>query len=403
MTDAAGLEVTVVGGGLGGLVAARRLALGGASVTLLEAGDRLGGTVTHHVVGGIVLDAGAESFATRAGTVEGLARSLGLGDEVVPPTGGGSWLHRAAGAVPLPATSIVGIPGVPLARDVVRVVGWRTAARAMLDELIPGTVGDAATSLGALVRRRMGAGVLEQLVAPVVMGVHSQHPDVLEVDRVAPGLRAAMRREGSLAKGVRDLRDRAPAGAAVLGIRGGVHRLVDELAADLDRFGVRVEIGRRVDRDEPLPGEVVWAANDTPVATRVWLVTLVVEQPALDANPRGSGLLVVPGTPGVGAKALTHGTAKWGWLRERAGAGRHVIRLSYDHEPTLAEAQTDAAVLLGTPLGAVVGTDVVAWTRASPRTLTDDERWYVGESVAGTGIANVVAHAERVAGELLAG
>ncbi|MFT4123069.1 MAG: FAD-dependent oxidoreductase [Microbacteriaceae bacterium] len=390
---------TVVGGGLAGLVAARRLALGGALVTLIEAGDRLGGTVTHHVVGGLVLDAGAESFASRRGVVETLARALGLSAEVVPPAGR-AWLHRETGAVPLPATSLLGIPGVPLASDVVAVVGWRAAWRAMLDELIPGTVGDRAPSLGALVRRRMGAGMLERLVAPVVMGVHSLHPDGLDVDRVAPGLRAAMRREGSLAKGVRDLRERAPAGAAALGIRGGVHRIVDELVADVERFGVRIELGRRVRPEEGLPGEVVWAANDTPVAARVWLATLVVDQPALDDAPRGNGVLVVPGTAGVGAKALTHATAKWDWLRERAGRGRHVIRLSYDHEPTVPEARADAATLLGAPLGTVVDAAVVAWTRCSPR-RPDGHRHRVGESVAGTGIANVVAQAERLAAELL--
>lgn len=392
-------DVLVVGGGIGGLVAARRLALGGMTVTLAEASQTLGGTVAHHVVGGLVLDAGAESFASRKGTVEALATDLGLGAEVVPPSGGGSWLYRAQGAVPLPATSVLGIPGVPLARDVVAVVGWRAAWRAMLDELIPGTVGDHAHSLGDLVRRRMGDALLEGLVAPVTMGVHSAHPDELDVDRVAPGLRAAMRREGSLAKGVRDMRASAPAGAAALGIRGGVHRLVDELVADVERFGVHVQLGRRV---EPgVTGEVVWAANDTPVATAVWLVTLVLDQRELDANPRGSGVLVVPGTPDVRAKALTHSTAKWGWLRERAG-GAHVVRLSYDHEPTVDDARRDAARLLGVGMGRVVDSDVVRWTRPSPRPLTDDEVVHVGETVAGTGIANVVAQAERAAAELLA-
>jgi oxygen-dependent protoporphyrinogen oxidase len=66
-------DFVVVGGGVGGLVLARRLVLGGASVIVLEASDSLGGTVARVRVGGIEVDAGAESFATRGGTVVALA------------------------------------------------------------------------------------------------------------------------------------------------------------------------------------------------------------------------------------------------------------------------------------------------------------------------------------------
>ena len=396
------MTITVVGGGIAGLVAARRLARGGADVVLHEAGDRLGGTVTWHAVGGVVLDAGAESFASRKGTVEKLATELGLAGDVVPPAPGPAWLYRATGAVPLPATSILGVPGVPLARDVVSVVGWPAALRALADELIPGTFAANAESLGDLVRRRMGSRMLDELVAPVTMGVHSAHPDELDVDRVAPGLRGAMRREGSLAKGVRDLRDRAPAGAAVLGIRGGIHRLVDELATDLAGLGVDVRLGSRY--AGPAGDDTVWAAPlhvSTP-GTRVVLVTLVLEGPELDANPRGTGLLVVPGTPGVTAKALTHSTAKWAWLRERA-AGRHVVRLSYAAPVPIDVARADASTLLGVPIAAsaVVDSDTVVWTRPAPE-HDDGSHWRVGETVAGTGLANVIAQATEVAEAVLA-
>lgn len=405
------MTVHVVGGGVAGLVAARRLARGGADVVLHEASDRLGGSLTFHTVGGLVLDAAAESFATRGTIVENLAVELGLGPDVVPPNPAGAWLYRAGGAVRLPATSILGIPGVPLAQDVIDVIGWPAAFRALLDELIPGVIGDRAETLGDLVRRRMGAGVLERLVAPVTLGVHSVHPDDLPVDRAAPGLRAAMRREGSLAKGVRDLRDRAPAGSAVLGIRGGVHRLADELAADCATYGVDVRLGSRFSgaMAAALPEHdvVVWAAPDAQEVedgTPVELVTLVVDAPELDAHPRGTGLLIAPGTPGVAAKGLTHATAKWAWLAERAG-GRHVLRLSYAAGGTPEQARADAETLLGVRLGAVEDADVVRWRRpapAVPAALDGSTRLRVGEAVAGSGLANVVRQATEVAESVLA-
>ena len=392
---------SVVGGGIAGLVVARRLAMAGRSVTLLEASDRLGGTVARHLVGGVDLDAGAESFAVRGGTVEALAREIGLGDEVVAPSAAGAWLQPASGAaVPLPATSILGIPGTPLAADVIAAIGTRAALRAQLDSLIPSLWARKSLTLGRLVRRRMGSAMLEKLVAPVVHGVHSVHPDELPLDR-AGGLRAAYAREGSLAAAVRSLRDAAPAGSAVAGVRGGIHRIVTELAADLETYGVDVQLGRRVRSVDGLAGTVVLAVPLHPSGGRkVVLATLVVEAPELASAPRGTGVLVAQGARGIRARALTHSTAKWEWLRERAG-GREVLRLSYDDEPAdlAAVALADASALLGVPLPKPVDFARVEWTRpASSASASAD----VGETVAGSGLAGIIAQATAKADELLA-
>jgi len=165
-------RVLVVGGGIAGLVAARRLVLGGRDVTVLESADRLGGQVARHSVGGIDLDAGAESFATRGGTVADLATRIGLGGDIVRPAELPAWLYRADGtAKPLPATSVLGIPGVAFAQDVIDAIGLRAAVRAQLDVLLPSLIGSRSATIGELVRRRMGSAVVEQLVAPVVRGV----------------------------------------------------------------------------------------------------------------------------------------------------------------------------------------------------------------------------------------
>lgn len=417
-TDA-GERVLVVGGGIAGLVAARRLVLGGMDVTVLEASDRVGGQVARHAVGGLDLDAGAESFATRRGTVAELAGRLRLGDEIVPPVELPAWLYRADGtAKPLPATSVLGIPGVALAEDVIAAIGLRGAMRAQLDLLLPSLVGAKSETLGELVRRRMGPAVVEGLVAPIVRGVHSLGPDDIAVDRAIPGLRAALLRDGSLTHAVRTMRTRAAAGSQVAGIRGGIARLIDELMADLQRFGVDVRLGARASDIAPdglalnggrLSGRVLMAAPD-PDATdresgrRITLVTLVVEQPELDAGPRGTGVLVAEGAPGVDARALTHLTVKWPWLAERAG-GLHALRLSYDGaEPdgAIARATADAAVLLGVPLARAVDAASVTWERAAPRAHAVDGMHYVGEAGAGTGLAAVIGQAEAEADVMLA-
>ena len=47
-------------------------------------------------------------------------------------------------------------------------------------------------TVGAVVRDRMGEGVLQALVAPVIAGVHSADPDTLDLRTVAPGLLEAL-------------------------------------------------------------------------------------------------------------------------------------------------------------------------------------------------------------------
>ncbi|TAM70594.1 MAG: protoporphyrinogen oxidase [Microbacteriaceae bacterium] len=518
-------RIAVIGGGVAGLVAARECARPGFRVMVLESSDRLGGTVARTTLAGVPIDTGAESFATRGGHVAALLTELGLGDEIESPNPAGAWLQLPDRAVPLPGGSLLGVPGSPLARDVIAAIGWRGAVRAYLDRLMPVMKIGHEQNFGRLVRRRMGAAVLDKLVAPVTTGVYSADPDELEVGAAAPGLNQALTRTGSLSGAVTELRTAAKpdagtassmagdkAGAAVAGLRGGIFRLIETLEADARARGAEVRTGVRVtaitraaddadvatgveptdeidvestnaERDRAAPwqvelaeGEVlaadvvllatpaaealellrgasagaadaadlgglaVLADLDWPHGTPVELATLVLDAPALDAAPRGSGMLVAAGA-NVRAKALTHTTAKWPWLAERAvqGApGRHVVRLSYGRvgqgqdqgypgqgaqtaELTDAEfrelALRDAAALLNIPLQAsmLVGFARTRWVSALPHAVIGqrdrvaavrsavgavDGLEVTGSWLAGTGLASVVPDAKEAAARI---
>lgn len=417
------------------------------------------------------------------GLVESLGLSDSI---VEPGTGaGGAWLAGLPGgrAAPLPKGGVLGIPTSPFAPDVRRIIGWGGAWRAYLaDTFTPVLTIGHAHSLGRLVRRRLGDAIADRLVAPVTNGVYSANADDIDPDVAAPGLGAAVTRTGRLFSAVNQLQGerrsaaKAP-GSAVQGLEGGMGTLVDALVAALAeqeveiRTGVGVEalerdrsggwrviaegaahpvspppetdaadqVGDDAEATDESAYAAVFVATDEGAARRllaphvagldaegaehgpaVAVVTLVLDAPELDAAPRGTGVLTVPGS--FRAKALTHVTAKWGWVRDAVPAGRHVIRVSFgaQGEPPATDGLSDdaaaelalgeAAAMLGTTLTReqLVGFRLERFAQSQPaaaigrRAAVERARARVaavrglgaaGAWVSGTGLAQVVPDA----------
>lgn len=467
----------VVGGGIGGLQAAHILAKSGLEPLLLEARGTCGGLVFGAPIGGVWVDLGAESFAKRSRVTAALCTELGL--DVVDPSGNSwVWSHRRPhpDAEPGYAFRIPhGVLGIPTDLDdplLGEVLSPDGLARAREDLTMGSGPGSDADDLATLVETRLGREVLDRLVDPIAGGVHSAHPSLLAVDVVSPGLREALVRDGALVRAAASLRAEAPSGAVVSSVSRGLftlpRALVERIGAlggtvasrrlvtglERDASGWRVthhEAGRGPDpADPPVPvgePEVVSterlvvaldgrAALDLlrplpaleigdwqlPRGADLAQVCIVLREPALDAGPRGSGLLVTPEAEGerrrVTCKALTHYSIKWPGVT--VGTGKHVLRVSYGRagvptpEPTLAGALADASVLLGVPLApdTVDGHAVVHFPNSLPpqtpghrarvAALTSRLAGVPGLAItgawyAGTGLAAVVAHSERVA------
>lgn len=419
-------ELIVVGGGVAGLVAARAAAQRGVSVAVIEGSEQLGGQVSAGLLGGVPIDLGAESFATRGDDLLHLVADLSLPRIVPHPQG--AWVALADRIVPLPKAGVLGIPAFPLSDEVRAAVGWSGAVRAWLDRLLPQLTVGRERNLGALVNRRMGRKVLDSLVTPVVSRVYALHPRDVDVDSIAPALNAALTVTGSLSQAVVTLRAAQPAGSAVAGLAGGISTLVDALVADLRSRGVTITVGERVlsltpdpssreslreeESDpaagraapEPHPRWLVETASRRLAASRVLLATdggatrellapllptaaapgwppprtstvivLRVRGPGLAAAPRGSGVLVADASDAAAAKSLTHLTAKWPGLRDRFD-GDEVLRLAYDgpagaDADLVAQALRDAAALLDVPTPTVVAFVRRTWRLDPPPAL----------------------------------
>ncbi|WP_454169500.1 protoporphyrinogen/coproporphyrinogen oxidase [Microbacterium paulum] len=437
-TDA---DVVVVGGGMSGLTVAHDLARAGLRVIVCEASDAVGGLLRRGRVGGIDLDLGAESFATRTDAVPALVADAGLGLELVSPRPGGAHLAVAAPAAapggaahivraPLPRRTVLGIPADPLAADVVALIGADAAARAAAERDLPPLDLDAVEpSLFDLVADRSGRVVAERLVDTLCRSVYSRPATDVTLSELHPVLWAAARAEGSLIAGADTIATGARAGAAVGGIAGGMWRLPVALAeaaqahgADI-RTGVTVHgIGRGVaDAGDAAitvlqtsaavitaravviaTGPAVAArllgvdtgatanteATDDTGATapaRVHVIAAAIDHTGLDAFPVGSGVIVDPALP-TRAKALTHVTAKWAWAQAAAPAGRHLVRLSArDADAAGLETPADIA----REVSQLTGLDI------APADVVDIVRQEWTDAVASARTAALLAAADR--------
>jgi protoporphyrinogen/coproporphyrinogen III oxidase len=248
-------SVAVIGGGITGLAAAYELVRSspGTEVSLLEAGDRLGGKLLTTLFAGRPVDAGADAFLARHPSGVELCRELGLTDRLVAPAVQSAKVLVDGDLIDLPAETLLGVP-----TDLDAGVGGDGRPLAT----------EADATVGAVIRERLGDEVLDRFVGPLIGGINAGDPDRLSIRATAPQLAEAAAYPNIVegARAVRAATAGGDGGPVFLAPRDGMGALVDALANTVVAGGVDVRFG------EPAvgltPAGAGWAVT-TPTGTVV--------------------------------------------------------------------------------------------------------------------------------------
>ncbi len=238
----------VVGGGITGLTAAYRLTklAPAASITLLEADERLGGKIRSSPFAGIDgIDESADAFLTRVPYAMDLAAELGLTADLTSPAVAAAnvWWN---GLHPIPEGLLLGVPSDlrKLARS--KLLTWPGKLRAALEPILPST-GVSSDSVGKIIRKRFGKQVHERLVDPLVGSIYAADTIRFSLAGV-PQIEALATNHRSLLLGARKIRAKAPkvAGPIFATPRHGMAALTDALVDAMRGTGAEIRTGATV-------------------------------------------------------------------------------------------------------------------------------------------------------------
>jgi protoporphyrinogen/coproporphyrinogen III oxidase len=348
------VRVVVVGGGIAGLAAARRLELLSADPVLVECDRVLGGKIRTERVDGFVIEAAPDSFLARKERGVALCQELGLAGELIErrPENRRTFVRRGSKLHPLPEGLTGMIPAKLEALEHSELLSEEGRARFASEPQIPAAEGDEDESIASFVARRFGRESYEALVEPLMTGIYGGDGEQLSLRATFPQLRTLELEHGSVLRGLPQ-----PAGgqpAPFLSLRSGMDRLVARIVEQFERTravagaaatrltrtrrGYEIELSGRgalaadgvvlatpahatAELLTGVDGELASAHAQIPYASSA-VVTLAFSR--ADVVPLDGYGYVVPKTEGTDVLACTWSSQKWG---ERAPGGAVLVRV----------------------------------------------------------------------------
>ena len=183
-------RIVIIGGGISGLAAAHRVKElnQAAEVTVLEASERLGGTIQTEHRDGFLLERGPDSFISEKPHAIALAKRLGLESRLIQTNEQfrRSFIVRNGRLRPVPEGFQLLAPSRMwpfITTDIFSVAG---KLRMAAELLLPRRNGNSDESLASFVRRRLGQEALERMAQPMVGGIYTADPETLSLRATLP-------------------------------------------------------------------------------------------------------------------------------------------------------------------------------------------------------------------------
>jgi protoporphyrinogen/coproporphyrinogen III oxidase len=235
------IPALIVGAGISGLVCAHALRKAGVDALLIEASGRPGGLIHSDRRDGYLLEYGPQSFSGTAPLLA-LCSELDVESEIVkaPP-------H--APRYVLVDGVLQRVPLSPPAFLASNLVSARTKWAIARDVFGKSQAPEQDESVGAFVRRKFSAELLDRLVGPFVSGVYAGDPERLSLRSSFPMLYEAEKRRGSVIRGMMTKPGKEPRQRpTLLSFRDGTETLRRALSA---RLGDGLRLNARVIRVLP--------------------------------------------------------------------------------------------------------------------------------------------------------
>ena len=230
-------DVIVVGGGISGLATAYYLLkrLPSLSLLLVEASPKLGGTMQTRYVNGFIIEEGPNGFLDNKPHTLELVRDLGIEDELYPssPVSNKRYIYTRGKLRPVPLS--------PVAFFLSSLLTPWEKMRLLMEYFVKPAPPDADETLAQFAVRRLGKGVLETLLDPMVAGVYAGNPDRVSLKSTFPTIHQLEQRYGGLIRGFLALKREGNLkggpggpGGRLTSFKGGVGQLIKALGKRLE-------------------------------------------------------------------------------------------------------------------------------------------------------------------------
>src|SRR6516162_88125 len=247
-------QVAIIGGGISGLTAAFHLekarALGAdLHYSVIEAGQRLGGSMYSDRVEGCLVEAGPDSFLTEKPWALTLCKELGIDDQLIGSNDSQRKTYIVVNGklVVMPDGLMFMVPTKLMPTALSPLFSWSTKIRMARELLHPPRPMHDDETVAELVERHFGAEVVDRLADPLLSGVYGGDAARLSARAVLPRFVEMEERYGSLTRAMLAARKKQAAASTAhpprplfTSLKDGMQQIVDALTARLDHGAVRL-------------------------------------------------------------------------------------------------------------------------------------------------------------------